>query len=96
MPSRYMHLFNAARAIPLGRKSVTRNGWANFLFHSAPGLAPPLYSYIIHLDARYSCMDVRTFTGKYTERNFEMSSTRESPEIAGVGEVKVLVTSGSP
>lgn len=48
VPSRYMHLFNAVRAIPLGRKSVTRNGWANFLFRSAPGLVPLLYSYTIH------------------------------------------------
>jgi len=34
-PSRYMHLFNAGRAISLGGKSAMRNGWANFLFRGA-------------------------------------------------------------
>lgn len=77
MPSRYMHLFNVVQAIPLGRKSVTRNGWANFLFRSAAGLAPLLlYSYTIHPHAYLSNIEVRVFIEKCTAGNSACRCTR--------------------
>jgi len=53
-PSRYMHLFNTGRAILLGRKSATRNGWANFLFRNASGHALSEYPFIMHIHT-YIC-----------------------------------------
>lgn len=80
MPSRYMHLFNAVRAIPLGRKSVTRNGWANFLFRSASGLycIPILYIYIYFYTIYVYYISIYTYIhiSKYRRDVYSLKSAR--------------------
>lgn len=89
VPSRYMHLFNAGRAIPPGRKSATRNGWANFLFRNALGpRTVGISSYYMHIHT-YICGVMRVSRVQKRERAHAKLSIESARSVARCREIPV-------
>lgn len=94
-----MHLFNAGRAIPPGRKSATRNGWANFLFRNASGHALSGYPFIMHIHT-YICgtydsheresVNARAKERVSFERRERFAMSRYSPACRDSSELRII------